>query len=111
MMEKGGYSANCANCFGATAECAKDNCVMKCLRGVSDKCTNCIETNCTPSFEACSGILRAELDTCPTAASIRNLALQVEDLMLDIEAEGLDTPFGSADSLNLKTTLGELLQN
>jgi hypothetical protein len=48
---------DCLDCYIASSECARDNCVIECLSGDSPACDVCREdAGCTPQFHECSGI-------------------------------------------------------
>merc|ERR1719336_3819929 len=56
-IAKKGYTTDCADCFGTLTECSKDNCMMKCFPDSgSAACKTCVNDNCTPAFETCSGL-------------------------------------------------------
>ena len=51
-----GYSDACSGCFGDLAQCTKDHCMLKCIKGESDACKSCVKDNCDAAFTTCSGI-------------------------------------------------------
>lgn len=46
----------CVACFAETVACTVDNCIGDCIGGQSPECQACMDANCTPAFEACSGL-------------------------------------------------------
>jgi len=51
-------SSGCATCFGEVIACTITNCALQCLNASSAGCTTCRDTNCTPAFETCAGIVQ-----------------------------------------------------
>lgn len=48
----------CVACFDTNVQCANQHCLSQCLANPnSTGCTSCIHTNCTPAFNACSGLM------------------------------------------------------
>lgn len=64
-----GLSDACANCFGEMASCSASNCKLACLSDhFSDKCLDCVNTNCRDnkkdehfSLIQCTGLKPSEL--------------------------------------------------
>merc|ERR1712159_376055 len=56
MVGKEGYSQTCAACFGATIACTAKDCLLKCMGGETDDCKQCVQENCSPAFNTCSGL-------------------------------------------------------
>jgi hypothetical protein len=56
VNEQVGLSEACSACYGQTAECGKNNCLMDCMGGESPECEACLDTNCHPSFVECAGV-------------------------------------------------------
>jgi len=62
LQESFPYSDGCATCFGQTAQCARDKCLLPCLPGdTRPKCLSCVETKCIPSLVDCTGLSKDEL--------------------------------------------------
>jgi hypothetical protein len=51
-------SSGCSTCFGEVIACTISNCALQCLDASSAGCTTCRDTNCTPAFETCAGIVQ-----------------------------------------------------
>jgi hypothetical protein len=51
-----GLSDPCVTCFDDTIQCTVMNCIGECFNGMTPECTACMDANCTPAFEACSGL-------------------------------------------------------
>eukprot|EP00475_Leptophrys_vorax_P002538 TRINITY_DN11416_c0_g2_i1.p1 TRINITY_DN11416_c0_g2~~TRINITY_DN11416_c0_g2_i1.p1 ORF type:complete len:230 (-),score=42.65 TRINITY_DN11416_c0_g2_i1:69-758(-) len=55
MVSKAALSAGCADCFGKTGVCAKNNCALQCLNPQSSGCLACTTSHCQNAFNACAG--------------------------------------------------------
>ncbi|MEJ7732732.1 MAG: hypothetical protein WKG00_26465 [Polyangiaceae bacterium] len=51
-----GLSDPCVTCFDDTVQCTVMKCIGDCFGGMTPECTACMDANCTPAFEACSGL-------------------------------------------------------
>ncbi len=49
-------SAPCVACFDAEGQCGLQHCLTPCNAGLTTTCTTCLHTQCTPAFNACSGL-------------------------------------------------------
>lgn len=56
MKEKEAYSDKCAACFAETISCTANHCLWQCMRSQSSACTQCVDKNCEPGFQSCSGL-------------------------------------------------------
>jgi len=57
IEKRRGYTAACSGCFGTLTGCTKDNCMFDCmLSATGSSCKNCVDKDCTPAFETCSGL-------------------------------------------------------
>ncbi|KAH9251907.1 hypothetical protein BASA81_010111 [Batrachochytrium salamandrivorans] len=56
MTRQGGYTNQCAQCFGALTDCTKAKCMSKCMFGKSASCEACTKTYCLPGFDQCAGV-------------------------------------------------------
>jgi len=54
---KEGYSGACAACFGGIASCTVSHCFFQCLGSGGTSCDACAHDNCSPGFNACSGLV------------------------------------------------------
>merc|ERR1719492_577991 len=56
-IKKLGYTEGCSTCFGDLVGCTKDNCMFDCMMDAQgSSCKSCVDKNCTPAFETCSGL-------------------------------------------------------
>ena len=56
MVKALGFSKQCADCFGLSAECVFSNCKLPCTSDPNSvACTNCPDDYCIEPFLQCSG--------------------------------------------------------
>ena len=56
IQEETGLSDACVGCFGQVNACGMSKCLAQCIQPQSKACTECIDENCMPAFEECSGL-------------------------------------------------------
>ena len=68
LTEQWGVNTSCADCWAAAAQCNLNSCVTACLSKVENgfcpladaaedaACLKCVDENCFPAFEQCSGL-------------------------------------------------------
>ena len=49
-------SDGCLSCYGDVVACGADLCLTVCIDATSQACADCLDTNCVPDFEICSGL-------------------------------------------------------
>mmetsp|Transcript_26628 Transcript_26628/g.75168 ORF Transcript_26628/g.75168 Transcript_26628/m.75168 type:complete len:130 (+) Transcript_26628:76-465(+) len=70
MKTAEGYSDSCSKCFGDVASCTKDHCLLKCIKGQTPACKECVDEYCTPALQSCSGLT-------PPSGAIMELVINV----------------------------------
>ena len=74
-----GLSSDCSQCYANSSECGLQNCASECaVNQSSAPCQACLEANCIPAFEACSG-----LGDPPPPATCTNGLLDGDETALD----------------------------
>jgi cysteine-rich repeat protein len=57
LEAQSGLGGPCAGCFGDREACRFDSCLLTCFGGANTPtCITCMETDCDPAFDACSGL-------------------------------------------------------
>ena len=55
-LEGLGLTSACATCYDGNAQCTDAHCETQCATSHSSAaCTSCVNTNCGPAFQTCSG--------------------------------------------------------
>ena len=62
---------------GASAQCASEKCLLKCIDPYSDSCYQCSKANCVPALNACTGFSEALPE--PTRKSCGVSSVQVSN--------------------------------
>ena len=56
IKDSTGLSDACVTCFDDTVACTVANCISDCIGGQTPACDACMEANCMPAFQTCSGL-------------------------------------------------------